>query len=184
MNLQPAAVISAVFTLVGSLAIYQPKEYAWIGDQTGYAPTQPITFSHKVHAKDSGIPCEYCHTGVRKGPVAGLPASSTCMNCHREVAKNSAEIFELTRMLKEKKRIEWVKIHDLADFTRFDHSAHVNKGVTCQTCHGPVETMARIGQQRHMSMGWCVNCHRDTTARPPQGITNVRASTECSACHY
>lgn len=207
MNLQPAAVISLVVTVVGALALFQPRQYAWIGDQTGYAPPQPIEFSHKLHAKENSIPCEYCHSSARKGPVAGIPAADTCMNCHSEVAKDSPEVRKVVQALKERRSIEWVRVHDLPDFTRFDHSAHVTAGVSCQTCHGPVETMARVEQTRHMSMGWCVECHRDTTGTQPTlvpitadrtspealwrgaGSTGVRmrelrASTECSACHY
>jgi cytochrome c7-like protein/class III cytochrome C family protein len=184
MNLQPAAVISLVITVVGGLALYQPTQYAGIGDQTGYAPPQPIEFSHKVHAKENSIPCEYCHSGARKGPVAGIPAASTCMNCHSQVDKNDSEVRKVVAALRNRRPIEWVRVHDLPDFTRFDHSAHVNQGVSCQTCHGPVETMARIEQHQNMTMGWCVQCHREYTARPPKGITNVHASVECSACHF
>lgn len=197
MNLQPAAVISLVITIVGGLALYQPKQYAWIGDQTGYSPTQPIEFSHKVHAKENAIPCEYCHSGARKGPVAGIPAASTCMNCHSQIGKNSPEVRKIAAALKEGRSIEWQRIHDLPDFARFDHSAHVNKGVKCQTCHGPVETMARIEQQQPMSMGWCVQCHRDravTSAPLAETVAvarkqlnarkTVHPSTECSTCHF
>jgi hypothetical protein len=184
VNLQPAVVISVMVTIVGGLTLYQPSQYAWIGDQTGYSPVQPIEFSHKIHAKDNSIPCEYCHSGARRGAAAGVPAASTCMNCHSEIKQESPEIQKIAEALKNQRPIEWVRVHDIPDFTCFDHSAHVTKGVSCQTCHGPVETMARIEQSRSMSMGWCVNCHRDYNERPPRGMTNVKASTECSACHY
>jgi hypothetical protein len=184
VNLQSVAVISAVITVVGGLALYQPGHYLRLGDQTGYAPTQPIEFSHKVHAKDSLIPCEFCHSSARKGPVAGVPAASTCMKCHSQIKKDSPEIRKIAAAIRDGRPIEWVRVHDLPDFVCFDHSAHVTKGVACQTCHGPVEQMARVTQSRDMNMGWCVRCHRDYTARPPKGITNVRASVECSACHY
>jgi hypothetical protein len=184
MNLQPAAVVSVVITIVGGLALYQPERYIWIGDQTGYCPDQPIEFSHKEHAKDHSIPCEYCHSSARKGPVAGIPAASTCMNCHSEIGKDSPEIRKIAASLKEGKSIEWTRIHELADFVRFDHSAHVNKGVSCQTCHGPVETMARIEQKNPMNMGWCVDCHRRYNAPPLKEIHKTQASVECSTCHY
>lgn len=164
MNLQPAVVISVVVTVIGGLALFQPRQYAWIGDQTGYAPVQPIEFSHKLHAKDNSIPCQYCHTGARRGPVAGIPSASTCMNCHSEIAKDSPEVQKVAAALKEGRAIEWVRIHDLPHFTRFDHSVHVAAGVDCQSCHGPVETMTRVEQSRHMSMGWCIQCHRDPGA--------------------
>jgi hypothetical protein len=184
VNLQPAAVLSVVITVVGGMALYQPKQYAGIGDPTGYSPMQPIEFSHKVHARDHGIACEYCHSGVRKGPVAGLPAASTCMNCHAQIRKDAPEVRKIAAAVKTGRPIAWVRVHDLADFVRFDHSAHVSKGVACQTCHGPVETMPRIEQNRNMTMGWCVRCHRDANVHPPKGMTNVHASVECSVCHY
>jgi hypothetical protein len=201
MNLQPAAVISLVITVVGGLALYQPKQFAWVGDQTGYSPVQPIEFSHKLHAKDNGIPCEYCHSGARKGPVAGIPAARTCMNCHSQISKSSPEVRKVAAALKEGRPIEWVRIHDLPDFARFDHSAHVTAGVACQKCHGPVETMTRIEQHQHLSMGWCVGCHRDmavasekaealaaataaVTRKDLSGRAKPQPSTECSVCHY
>src|SRR5262245_40170605 len=100
-QLQPAAVISLVITVVVGLALFQPRQYAWIGDQTGYAPVQPVEFSHKIHAKDYSIPCEYCHSGARRGPVAWIPSASTCMNCHSEIAKNSPEVRKVAAALKE-----------------------------------------------------------------------------------
>jgi hypothetical protein len=184
VNLQPAAVISAVVTIVGALAFYQPNQHIGIGDQTGYAPQQPIEFSHKEHAKDHSIPCEFCHSGARKGAVAGIPAAGTCLKCHVEIEKESPEVQKLLTAVRDGRPIEWVRVHDQPDFVRFDHSAHVSKGVACQTCHGPVETMARIEQSRDMNMGWCVTCHRDYTAHPPKGMKDVKASVECSACHF
>lgn len=182
--IQIAAVLSVVIAVVGALALYDPGYYKWIGDQTGYSPVQPIEFSHKVHAKDYSIPCEYCHSDARRGPVAGIPAASICMNCHSEVKKDSAEVKKIATAIETGRPIEWIRVHDLPDFTYFDHSAHVNKGVTCQTCHGPVEDMARVEQTRHLSMGWCVECHRSYTAHPPKGMKDVRASVECSTCHF
>ncbi|MBI3909893.1 MAG: cytochrome c3 family protein [Armatimonadetes bacterium] len=184
MNLQAGIVISLVITVVGGVALAVPKQYVWIGDQTGYSPVQPIEFSHKVHAKDNSIQCEYCHSGARNGPVAGIPSAQVCMNCHSEVKKDSPEVRKIAAAVQNNRPIEWVRVHDVPDFVRFDHSAHVNKGVACQTCHGPVETMARIEQTQHLSMGWCVGCHREYTRRPPKGFTNVNASVECSTCHF
>lgn len=188
MNLPSRAIIafvtSVVITLIGVMALYSPKQYAWIGNQTGYSPPQPIEFSHKIHAKDNSIPCEYCHFSARRGPIAGVPSANVCMNCHSEVKKDSPEVRKIVEAVKNNRPIEWIRVYWLPDFVRFDHSAHTNKGVTCQTCHGPVETMARLEQVRHLSMGWCVNCHREYTRHPPKGFTNVRASVECSVCHY
>jgi len=188
VNRRTAGVISLVVTVLGVMVLYDPKHYRWIGDQTGYAPIQPIAFSHKTHAKDNGIPCEYCHFGARKSPVAGVPAASMCMNCHSQIKGSTpeaqAEIGKIITAVQSNEPIRWVRVYDLPDFVRFDHSAHLAKGVTCQTCHGPVETMARVEQVRHLSMGWCVQCHRQVTAHPPKGMKDVRASVECSTCHF
>jgi len=197
-HLRVAAAISAVVTVAGIALLYTPKQYAWIGDQTGYAPPQEIEFSHRVHAKDNSIPCEYCHFSVRKAAVAGIPPVGVCMNCHsgmlqpvsegeqpaQEGQQASPEVQKILNAIDSDLPIEWTRVHDLPDFVYFDHSAHVNKGVECQTCHGPVEEMARVEQAQHLSMGWCVACHREYTASPPEGIENVAASTECSVCHF
>ncbi len=184
MNLRTGVILSAVLTVMGALSIYQPGSYAWIGDQTGYAPVQPLEFSHKLHAKDYSIPCEYCHFAARRGPVAGIPPSSVCMNCHAQVGRDRPEVKKLLQAVEKKQPIAWVRVHDLPDFVRFDHSAHLSKGITCQQCHGPVQDMARVEQTRHLSMGWCVTCHRQSTRRPPPGAKDIQASAECSTCHY
>jgi hypothetical protein len=182
--LQVGATISVVITVLAGLSVYSPDLYAWLGDQTGYAPPQPVEFSHKVHARDNAIPCQYCHANASRGPVAGLPPASVCMNCHVEIKKDAPEVKKIAAAVAANRPVEWIRVHRMPDFVRFDHSAHVAKGVACQTCHGLVETMDCIRQTRAMSMGWCVNCHRETTAHPPRGMNNVRASVECSACHY
>jgi hypothetical protein len=116
--------------------------------------------------------------------VAGVPAASTCMNCHSEIGKNSPEVRKIAAALEQGKPIEWTRIHKVADFVRFDHSAHVNMGVSCQTCHGPVDSMARIEHTKHMSMGWCVSCHRKYNAPPLTHTEGTKPSTECSTCHF
>jgi uncharacterized paraquat-inducible protein A len=177
-------IISLTVTVAGAVMTYDRNLYVGLSNQQGYAPVQPIDFSHKVHAKDNAISCQYCHFSADKGPVAGIPAASTCMNCHSEIKKDSPEVQKITRALESGQPIEWVRVHDLPDFVRFDHSAHVRKGVACQTCHGPVQDMARVAQVEDLSMGWCVGCHREYTARPPKGMKNVAASVECATCHY
>lgn len=188
MNLPSCAVISLVITIVGALVLFNPKDYHLPSNQTGYSPVQPIAFSHKIHAKDNGIPCEYCHFSARRGPAAGIPPVNVCMNCHSEVKGSTPEakkdIGKIYESIKSKRPIEWIRVHDCPDFVRFNHSAHVSKGVPCQQCHGPVEEMVRIEQTRHLNMGWCVNCHRDVTKKPLQGMEDVKASVECSTCHY
>jgi hypothetical protein len=182
----------------------------------GYEPAQPISYSHRLHAGELQIPCQYCHSGAEKSRYAGVPAASTCMNCHRFVTapigalraeeKAAAQekrpvrpivspelrkLYDALGLDAEMKRdatraqraIAWTRVHNLPDFVYFDHRPHVGAGVACQTCHGPVETMERVRQVSDLSMGWCVNCHRDAAAN---GIAGRAAapSTDCSTCHY
>ena len=175
------------------------------GNNQGYAPVQPIAYSHKLHAGDMQIPCVYCHIGAETSRYAGVPALSTCMNCHRTVTKslaaqkqtNSPESPELRKLYdalaldkdlkpipgKSPTPIAWKKVHQLPDFVYFDHRAHITAEVTCQTCHGPIETMERVRQFETLSMGWCVNCHRDVNLKGVAGKP-VHASTDCITCHY
>jgi hypothetical protein len=244
------------FLLLGGLVasaavlVIHLKTYPFPGNQEGYNPTQPIAYSHKLHAGDLGISCLYCHYSAAKGPHAGIPPASLCMNCHRLVTASweanrteadkarqegrppkrlvSLELKKLydalglddqlqpkvskeaTRPIEgasiaglgtsplgqasvlatsvatagdtqESQPIHWVRVHNLPQFTRFDHRAHVSVGVKCQECHGPVETMDTIRQSASLSMGWCVRCHKDH--KEIEG-KKVSASTDCAACHY
>jgi mono/diheme cytochrome c family protein len=144
-----------------------------IGIQQGYAPKQPIAFSHKIHAGDYEIDCKYCHTGVMKGKNATIPSVNICMNCHRAVKTESPQIqkiwaaadwnAETLTFGPNQKPIEWVRVHNLPDLAYFNHAQHVNvAGVICQTCHGPIETMDVVRQYSLLTMGWCIDCHRKT----------------------
>lgn len=196
------------------LLVDRLRSYPLPGNQQGYAPEQPIAFSHKQHAGDLGIGCVYCHFSAGQGPHAGIPPAKVCMNCHRDVTASwdavkaekenalregraerriiSVKLRKLYESLglddqlkaeagKEPEPIRWVKVHNVADYTRFDHRAHVSAGVKCQECHGPVETMETMRQASSLSMGWCVRCHR--SHKDVDG-KNVSASTNCAACHY
>ena len=151
------------------------------GTRQGYEPIQPIAYSHALHAGDKQIDCQYCHFGAEKSRHAGVPPASVCMNCHRQVLPNSPEIKKIAAAVESGRPIEWVKVHRLADFVAFNHARHVTAGVVCQTCHGPVETMARVRQVETMSMGWCLNCHRDPAALVPGG-ESLSPPTDCAAC--
>ena len=154
------------------------------------APEQPIAFSHKIHAGDYDIPCQYCHTEARRSPSAGVPSVNKCMGCHNEVATESPLIRQVNEYWENKEPIPWIKVHDLPDFVHFTHKRHVQAGIACQTCHGPVETMDKIAvhsrnnegptllasstgeimnsetsdvgatQNDHWEMGLCLNCHK------------------------
>ena len=157
-----------------------------IGYNKGYAPDQPIAFSHELHVGTHKIQCQYCHNQVERSKSSNIPSLATCMNCHQQVAgkpgdeavaghKNTDEIKKLRDAYNDGKSIEWVRVHMLPDHVQFNHQAHVTKGVSCQTCHGEIEKMPKVTQHSDLSMGWCVNCHRQ-----PEN----KASLNCTTCHH
>lgn len=138
-----------------------------IGVQQGYAPKQPIAFSHKIHAGQYEIDCNYCHTGVQKSKNANIPSPNICMNCHSAITKGTltgeTEIKKIYAAIENNTPIEWIRVHNLPDLAYFNHSQHVNVGgVECQTCHGPIEEMDVVRQHSLLTMGWCIDCHRKT----------------------
>ena len=186
------------------------------GNHQGYEPTQPIAFSHRLHAGELQISCLYCHAGAEQSRHAGIPASNVCMNCHKSVTASLGAVRDEEKQAQQENRkpmlvestelrklydalaldeklqpdaakapmpIAWVRVHNLPDFAYFDHRAHVNVGVACQRCHGAVETMERVRQVEDLSMGWCVNCHREANRTGVAG-KRVHASIDCAACHY
>jgi len=200
-------ILTAALTvsLVTFAAAWRPP-----GDNKGYAPAQPIAFSHRVHAGDLRISCFYCHSGAESSRYAGIPAANVCMNCHVSVtatlgavqraqqAKQSApESKELRKLYdalalddtlapidgKSAKPIVWRRVHTLPQFVYFDHRAHITAQVACRQCHGLVETMDTVRQFETLAMGWCVNCHRDVNQTGVAGKP-VHASTDCVTCHY
>lgn len=145
----------------------------------GYAPKQPIAFSHQLHAGQLGVDCRYCHTEVEKAAHANLPGTDTCMNCHAVITKGSrtgtAEIAKIKASADTGKPIPWVRIHRLADYAHFDHSRHVQSGVACVTCHGRIDRMETVHQVQPLNMGWCLECHRkpDAALRPTSEVTRM-----------
>lgn len=121
---------------------------------------QPVQFYHKHHVGGLGLDCRYCHSSVEKSAYAGIPATQVCMNCHSQIWTNSPELKPVHESFKTNKPIAWNRVHNLADFVYFDHSAHVNKGVGCSSCHGRVDEMPLIRQAAPLSMEWCLECHR------------------------
>ncbi|MBX3102518.1 MAG: c-type cytochrome [Bacteroidetes bacterium] len=139
---------------------------AHIGFRDGYQPVQPIAFSHKLHAGQYKINCEYCHTGVSKGKSATIPSTNICMNCHSTIKEGPQhgpnEIAKVVGAHEKGEAIEWVRIHNLPDLVYFSHQQHVKvAGLECQTCHGPIEEMEEVYQYSRLTMAWCVNCHRE-----------------------
>lgn len=180
-----------------------------IGVQEGYAPTQPIAFSHKVHAGDFQIDCNYCHTGVRTGKSANIPSVNICLNCHSSIVKVtdatelSTEIQKIYDAKTNNTPIEWVRVHNLPDLAYFNHAQHYEVGgVECQTCHGPIEEMEVVRQHANLTMGWCIDCHRttalktkgneyynklvelhDESSKNPMVVEDI-GGLECAKCHY
>lgn len=152
-------------------------------DGVGYAPLQPIPFSHKLHAGDMDIDCQYCHTGVTTSRHATIPAASVCMNCHSVARKNKDDIKKLTELYESGEQIEWKRVHKVPDFAYFNHSVHVNKGIDCSSCHGDVRSMEVIKQASSFTMASCLNCHRDAHARLPELPDIKKGPENCAACH-
>ena len=174
-----------------------------IGIQQGYAPKQPIAFSHKLHAGEHQINCNYCHTTVYESRSASIPSANICMNCHSQIKTESPEIQKIYKAIERNRPIEWVRIHNLPDLSYFNHSQHTQVGgVECQTCHGPIEEMDVVYQYSPLTMGWCIDCHRETPLNTEgngyydklvelhesssKGAFTVSSNggTECSKCHY
>jgi hypothetical protein len=149
----------------------------------GYAPEQPIPFSHKLHAGDMGMDCRYCHTTVEKAAFAAVPPTETCMNCHAAIRANSPKLAALRESWEQDKPVEWVKVHMLPNYAYFDHSAHLNAGVGCESCHGRIDQMVTVTQAEPLSMGWCVECHRAPEAhlRDPKDVTKMGMLEESRA---
>ena len=133
---------------------------------------QPIHFSHDVHVNKVGLQCAHCHQTADKSPQAGVPPLSVCMECHKNVKKDSPEVKKLTEHWEKQEPVEWSKIHRVPWHVRFDHKRHVQAGVDCTVCHGEVKAMSQVRQMRSLEMGWCVRCHEQNNA-----------PTDCLACH-
>ncbi len=146
-----------------------------IGYNQGYQPDQPIPFPHDTHAGAYKIDCKYCHTTTEVGRHASVPSLNICMNCHMVVKTDSPWIQKITEAYNNNQSVVWEKVHLLPDHVKFNHSAHVLAGKQCQECHGPVQEMPVVYQWSSLSMGWCVNCHRQPENNAP---------VNCSTCHY
>jgi hypothetical protein len=174
----PAGVGAIGLAVLGVGWFTQPDRFA-----RGFAPEQPIPYSHRLHAGVLKIPCQYCHVNASRSRHAGVPPVDTCMNCHRVTKTDRPAIKELTRLYESGQRLAWKRVHALPDHVFFDHRPHVNAGILCQTCHGEVQTMEVLGQEMSMRMGNCLGCHRDPGPALPPGSA-IRAGPEnCNACH-
>jgi mono/diheme cytochrome c family protein len=210
---------SVVFIFVALLLKTAIDGAFTIGVQQGYQPNQPIAFSHQLHAGQYEIDCNYCHTGVRKTKSANIPSANICMNCHTAIQNVggqsgiSPEIAKIYSAIdfdpstgeygSNVQPIEWVRVHNLPDLAYFNHSQHVKVGgIECQTCHGPIQEMDVVYQYSTLTMGWCINCHRETEvnskdneyydnlvelhnaqSKEPMKVEDI-GGLECSKCHY
>ena len=213
-NRLPGQIIFGLLLIGGvvtaGLTYYFTPKYT----RVGYQPTQPVPFSHSIHVQQLGLDCRYCHDGVEKSWYSNVPAADTCMNCHSAIRANDPKLEPVRASYKDQnKPVEWVQIHKLPDYVYFNHSVHVNRGVSCVECHGRVDEMDEVRHEKHFSMTFCLDCHRELSPengdpnkrlRPLDKITDlaydrssdpdnkdrnfvkewhVKTSENCSACH-
>ncbi len=218
--------VTAIFLLLSS-GYYAYGYLMQIGIDQGYQPIQPIHFSHKIHSGDNKIDCKYCHSSARVSKHSGIPSLNICMNCHKSIYEYNGETTveyskdfydgEIKKLYAaagwddvnqeytgESQPVKWVRIHNLPDFAYFNHSQHISvAGLECQECHGPVEEMEIMYQHSPLTMGWCINCHRETNVKVQDngyyakiheelskkyGVEQLTAAEmgglECGKCHY
>jgi menaquinone reductase, multiheme cytochrome c subunit len=170
----------------------------------GYQPEQPVPYSHALHAGELGLDCRYCHNVVERAPRAAVPPAQTCMNCHAIVKRESDFLLPIRQAYAENIPVKWTRVHDLPDYVYFNHQAHVNATIGCETCHGRIDQMVRVYQAKALTMEWCLDCHKDpkSNLRPAAELTtmgyepkdehegerimkerNVNPPLNCSACH-
>jgi hypothetical protein len=171
----------------------------------GYMPTQPVPYSHALHAGQLKLDCRYCHSTVESSAHSAIPPTATCMSCHGMIHTESHKLAPVRESYETGEPVPWVRVHDLPDYVYFNHSAHVNRGVGCASCHGRVDKMEEVWQHEPLSMGWCLDCHREPELhlRPQSEITNmewapanqlelgrqlreengINPPTNCSTCH-
>jgi hypothetical protein len=159
-TLARVSILALVLGLVGVLASLDALHRFAYATEVDVPREQPIPFSHKHHV-NMGIDCRYCHTSVENASFAGIPPTRTCMNCHSMVWSEAPMLEPVRESFRTGKPMEWNRVHDLPQFVYFDHSIHINKGIGCTTCHGPVGDMPLVKKQNSLYMGWCLDCHRE-----------------------
>ena len=205
-TLAKVSIFGALFAVGGGLWLTLEVNRSPYVTQAGVARIQPVQFSHQHHVGGMGLDCRYCHTSVEKAAMAGIPPTQTCINCHSQIWSTSPELEPVRESFRSGKSLEWVRVHDLPEFAYFNHSAHVNKGVGCSTCHGRVDRMPLVWQEASLQMEWCLACHRapERFVRPQAEVFNaayepppdqlelgrklvkeygLKPRTSCSTCH-
>lgn len=193
-----AAVVLGTSVVAGITYYFTPKY-----TRVGYQPKQPVAFSHAIHADQLGLDCRYCHSAVEESWFSNIPATSTCMNCHNQVAKDSPKLQLVRESYDTGKPIPWVQVHKVPDYVYFNHAVHVNRGISCVHCHGEVHKMDEVRHEKPLSMSFCLECHRDPekSIRPNEFVTQldwinegfdgkravhdwkVQPGQSCSTCH-
>ncbi|MFT5468204.1 MAG: hypothetical protein ACI8UO_003312 [Verrucomicrobiales bacterium] len=167
-------VIAAMFVGAGAVLAVS---YYWTPKQgrQGYMPEQPIPFDHSLHAGQLGMDCRYCHTYVEQSTHSNIPTAQTCMNCHQSVKTESEKLAPLREAVETGEPIKWVEVHHVPDYAYFNHQVHVNRGVSCHSCHGKVNEMPVVYHHETQSMSWCLDCHRapENKLRPLNEVTNL-----------
>jgi hypothetical protein len=174
-TLSKVSIFGAVFIAAGVLWLTLEVNRSSYVTRAREARSQPVPFSHAHHVGGLGVECRYCHTSVDKSAYAGIPPTKTCMNCHSQIWGQSPTLEPVRASFRTDTSIEWVKVHDLPDFAYFNHSVHVNKGVGCSTCHGRVDKMPLVWQEKSLQMEWCLECHRspERFLRPRAEVYNI-----------
>ncbi len=147
--------------------------------RVGYQPIQPVPFDHKLHAGNLGIDCRYCHASVEKSATSSVPAAQTCMNCHSIIKTTSPLLEPVRRSYNTGEPVPWVKIHEAPDYVYFNHSVHVDRGISCVECHGKINEMSVVYHAKSHSMGFCLDCHRDPAShlRDQKDVFNLDSQT-------
>lgn len=194
-------IVTLTAIVLGIWYFFSPKYI-----EVGYAPTQPVPYSHKLHVGELGLDCQYCHTNVFASKQANVPPTQTCMNCHNQIKPDSELLKPIRESWETGKSVEWIRVHNLPDYVYFNHAAHVNVGVACESCHGRIDEMEVVHQAKELSMSWCLDCHRapEKYIRPVEEVTtmgyqvddqlvlgrelvaknNVTPPQYCQGCHY
>ncbi len=190
-----AGILFVLGLFAGFLASGQRHYYHYFANNQGYAPQQPISYPHVLHAGKLKIACLYCHYNAEKSDVASIPSVNVCMNCHslvRSATGDSGPNPEISKLVKAWESrdsaapspVVWERVNKLPSFVRFSHRIHVANGIACQECHGPIQTMTRVRQASPLNMGWCINCHRLTKKEAPAHWKHAGGPLDCIVCHH
>ena len=179
-NILPIKIVICAFFLVNAVSIGMWYYFTPKYTRVGYQPAQPVPFPHDVHVAQLGMDCRYCHSFVEVAAHSNIPTTQMCMNCHSQVQKDNPKLAPVRDSWAKGLPVQWVQIHKTPDFVYFNHSAHVNRGVSCFSCHGKVNEMPVVYQHESQSMSWCLDCHRnpENALRPLDQITNLNWTPE------